>query len=413
MNKPKVFHGYYILIVAFFCLFVGSGTGFFGFSIFTPRLEESLGWGRGDMMVAFSVYTLVAGLSSPFAGRFVDRYGIKRVIVAGSLLTGAGFVILGFTQSLWQFYVGYILFGIGHSAAHNVAPITLVANWFKKRRGTAVGISATGVGAGGLIVAPLIGGWLIPAFDWNGAYLALAIMNLVPVIPLTLWLVKDKPSDMGLHPDGIQTVEAENEAQTPIVEGVPLREALGSSKLWLMAAVYMIFGIGATAILQNQVPFLEDVGYPALMAAGALGGVGLGSLIGKFVFGWLCDRIPPQVACAISFSLGVGGSIILMTVQPSSSLVLIWVYAILFGLGVGGWLPTMTMLVGANYGLTYYATIFGFVFMAHSIGNAIGPVTAGYMFDALGNYRLAFTIFIIMYAITIPLVMLVRRPKSA
>lgn len=411
MSKPKVFHGYWILLVAFLCLFTSAGTGFFGFSIFVPRLQEALGWGRGEIMVAFSVYTMATGLSSPVVGRLLDRYGIKKIITVGALLAGFGFVLLGFTQSLWQFYVGYVFIGIGH-AAGNVAPTALVASWFRKRRGTAIGISATGIGAGGFVLAPIIGGYLIPAFGWDSAYLALAVMNVVLVVPLTLWLVKDRPADIGLYPDGTQPAEAENNVPLSIDGGIPFRKALTSSGFWLMAVAYMVFGIGATAIVQNHVPFLEDIGYPAAMAAGALGGVGLGSIVGKFFFGWLCDRIPPKVAGAMGFTLGVSGCVILTTLQPSSHLAWVWVYALLAGLGGGSWMPTMTMLVSTNYGLVAYGTIFGAVFMAQNIGNAVGPLTAGYMFDAIGDYRLAFTILLSLYVLAIPVILLVRRPKS-
>ena len=392
-------------------MFSGCGVGVF--SLFVTPLQSDFGWGRGEIMVGFTIYFLLTGLAAPLVGSLVDRYGVKGVISVGALLTGLGFASLNLLQSIWHFYVAQFFIGAGTAAIGQVPASAMVSNWFVKRRGTAIGIMSTGIGVGILVLAPLTGGYLIPNFGWRVSYLALAIFTWV-LIPLALFVVRTKPADMGLYPDGIEVTEdaAEAEASRLASQGLSLKMALGTSAFWLIAVTFFITGFSSLGIIQNQVPHLQDIGFPLAIAANALTGLGLGSAIGKFTFGWLCDLIKAKYACAISIVLLAVGAIILMSVKPASPLAIIWLCAITLGLGAGGWLPTMSVLTNINFGLKSYGAIFGMISLVQGIGGAFGPLFGGYMYDAMNTYRWAFIIFLASYAIALPAVLSVRRPKS-
>ena len=413
-KKPKVFYGYWIVAATFFCVFVASGCGFFAFSLFVKPLQTDLGWGRGEIMTAFTIFYLVTAVASPFIGRIVDHYGAKKVISIGALIAGLGFVLLSQVSNLWHFYVSYAIMGIGMAATGHVPSSTIVSNWFKKRRGTAIGIMSTGIGAGGVVLAPLVGSYLIPNFGWRVSYLALAVLTWVLVIPLTLLVIKTKPADMGLYPDSSPAPEtiATTEASPLTTEGITLQTALATSAFWLIAVSFLIGLFSQVGIIQHQVPYLEDIGFPVTMAAGALGVVGLTSAIGKFGFGWLCDQIPAKYAWSIGLGFQMVSMIILLNVQATSPQAMIWLYAITIGLGAGSWLPTMSMLVSTSFGLAAYGAIFGAVTFFENTGVATGPLMAGYMYDAMGNYYWAFIIFLALHAVAIPTALAVRRPKS-
>jgi MFS family permease len=165
-------------------------------------------------------------------------------------------------------------------------------------------------------------------------------------------------------------------------------------------------------IIQNQVPHLEDIGFPVAMAATALGGVGLMSAIGKFVFGWLCDRIQAKYSCLIGLGIQVIAIIVFINIRSESPISIIWLYAILMGFGVGSWLPTMSMLTSTSFGVAHYGAIFGVVAFAQSIGASTGPLVAGFLFDTMNSYHLAFIISLAIYAISVPTILAVRRPKA-
>ena len=364
-------------------------------------------------MLAFSISFLLTGLASPFVGILVDRYGVRSVISVGAFMIGLGFASLNLMHSLGHFYGAYVAIGIGIAAIGQIPTSTVVSNWFKKRRGTAIGIMSAGIGAGILVLAPLTGGYLIPNFGWRTSYLALALFTWT-LIPLVLFVVRTKPADMGLYPDGIEILEdmAKAEAVRSDSKGLSLKMALGTSAFWLLAVTFFINAFSSLGVSQNQVPHLQDIGFTLAMATTSLTGLGLGSTIGKFIFGWLCDQIPAKYACALSFVLLVVGTIILMNVKPGASLAIIWLYAIILGLGAGGWLPTMAMLTNINFGLTSYGAILGMISLVQCIGGAVGPLFGGYIYDTMNTYQWAFIIFLALYAIAIPAVLAVRRPKS-
>jgi len=411
LKKPKVFYGYWIVVTAFFSAFIHSGCGFYAFSLFVQPLQADFGWGRGGIMLALTIFFLIGGVSAPYIGRLVDRYGAKKVLALGAFVTGLGFVLLSLVQTLWHFYGAYIIVGVGMAATGMVPATAVVSNWFEKRRGTAIGIMSAGIGAGGFALAPLIGVYLIPNFGWRVSYFALALITWM-LIPLVLLVIRTKPADMGLYPDGRQDSEAEAEASPSASEGLSVKMALATSGFWLIAVSFLANGFSEVGLLQSQVPYLVDVGFPLATAATAYGVVGLWSLIGKFGFGWLCDRVQAKYACAIGFGVQLVGIIILMNVRPAAPAALLWLYVVVIGFGVGSWLPTMSMLISTNFGLAAYGVLFGMITLAQSIGSSTGPLMAGYMYDATGSYHWAFIIFLSLFAIAIPTILVVRRPKA-
>ena len=413
-QKPKVFYGYWIVVATFFCTFIYSGCGFFAFSLFVKPLQADFGWGRGEIMTAFTIYYLVMGVASPFIGRVIDQYGAKTVISTGAFIAGLGFASSSLVSNLWHLYASYAIIGAAMAAVGIIPSSAIVSNWFKKRRGTAIGIMSIGIGAGGFAMAPLVGGYLMPNFGWRASYLVLATLTWVLVIPLALLVIKTKPADMGLYPDGRQTPETmtDIESLSSTTKGITLHGALTTPAFWLIAISFLTGIFSQVGVVLHQVPYLEDIGFPVAMASGALGIVGLMSAIGKFSFGYLCDRIPAKYAWAIGLGFQMISIIILINTTPASPLTTIWLYTIMIGLAAGSWLPTVSVLVSTNFGLAAYGAIFGTVILFMNIGVAIGPLMAGYMYDTMGTYHWAFIIFLILNVVATATTLAIRRPKA-
>ncbi|MFC1914643.1 MFS transporter [Chloroflexota bacterium] len=412
MIKYRIFYGYWIVAVAFLCVFVFSGCGFYSFSLFVKPLQTDLGWSRSEIMAAYITFFLVMGLTSPLAGRLVDRYGPKKVISIGAVVGGLGFILLAQVYNLWHYYLGYAVVGIGMAAMGTVPSSSVVSNWFEKRRGLAIGIMSTGVGVGGLVLVPLVGNYLIPNFGWRAAYLSLALL-MWTLIPLVLLVVRTKPSDMGLYPDGTLLLKAVTEIKisSPVTKGISLKMSLATSTLWLIMTSFVLNGFCQNGVIQNQVPHLDDIRFPLSEAVAVLSIIGLWSAIGKFGFGWLCDKIQAKYANAIGLFFQMLGLIAFINVGPTSSTSIIWLYAVFMGLGIGGWLPTMSMLVSSNFGLVSYGAIFGVITFAQYFGGAAGPFIAGYIYDTTNSYYWAFTIFLASYVVAILATLIMRRIK--
>jgi sugar phosphate permease len=299
-------------------------------------------------------------------------------------------------------------------AAMGIIPAaTILSHWFVKRRGTAIGITTSGIGTGGLALAPLIGGYVIPNFQWEIAYLVLAGITWAAILP-TLLVIKKEPADMGLYPDGAAAPEVEpiNKFNDPSNSGgVSLRWALTTPTFWLMVISFLIFGFISDGVMQHQVPHLEDIGFPVATAATALGGVALGSLSSHPLFGWLCDKIQARYVLCLAYGLKIVAMIALMNIGPTSSLSLIWLFVICMGVSLGAWITTMSILTSNNFGLAAYGVIFGAMNLATSTGSATGPVFAGLMYDTTGNYHTVFWVMLSITIAAIPIALAIRKPK--
>ncbi|MBN1152224.1 MAG: MFS transporter [Dehalococcoidia bacterium] len=411
--RSRIFYGYWMVAFAFLCLTMCIGCGSFVFSLFVNPLQSDLSWSRGEIMVGFTIFWVMMGVASPLFGRVLDKHGARRAIPIGAVIMGLGFVVLSTVDSLPLFYLGYVLVGSGAAGIGPVSTSAIVSNWFRRKRGTAVGITSAGIGAGGFIMAP-IAGYLLDTFGWRTGYFAMALIIWVSIIPLALLFVRTRPEDIGLHPDGAAaaTPESGGGSTGGFAWGLTLRQAVTTAPFWLIAVSYLLGNFSSMGGLQAQVPNLNDIGYPTATAAAALGAIGFGSGVGKVFFGWLCDRMQPRLASAIGLFLQCAAVLILLRVCPDSPMQLIWAYALLMGFGAGSWLPTMSILVSRSFGLAFYGSVFGVINLAQSVGTATGPLVAGVMFDTMGTYRWAFILFAALYGIAIPAVLLVRRPRT-
>lgn len=405
LRKKGIFYGYWIVVVGFFCLFINSGAGFYAFGIFFKPLAQEFDWSRTVVSAAFTILFLVQGVAGPFIGRMVDRYGPGRVIAMGAFLSGTAFILLSRTMNLEYFYAVYILLGLGYTSMGIIPTSAAVSSWFAAGRGTALGITTTGIGIGGLVFSPFIGAYLIPTFGWRNSYLLLGLLVWLLIIPVALLVVKRAPQQVQFVPQQGYVPKTE----IRVSERWTLKEALATLTFWMIAMSFLITNLSSVGVIQHQVNYLTDIGFPVAQAATALGFIGLGSAVGKFVFGYLSDRIPARYCAAMSFFFQALAIVLLLNLKSSFML---WPYAILMGLGVGGWAPLTSMLIGINFGLSSFGAIYGMLNTAQNLGVAAGPLIAGYIHDIALSYYPAFILFLALYAVAIPMILIARRPRQ-
>ncbi len=394
--------GYYswlIVLSAFFYCIIWSGLSYYVFSVFVKPLQSEFGWDRSAIMAGFLAWSLTNGIASIFVGRAVDRFHPKRVMMVGAGITCIGFLGLSCVQSIFHFYLGYIIVGIGIASTGQVPCSTLISEWFEHKRGLAIGFMSVGVGVGGLIAPALTGGYLIPVFGWRMAYMSLGIIAFVILFPIALLVIKPKT---GKPVPGSTAPEHKHAGFHPEKQGRrPKNRNLLSPVLWLIAISFLVSQFGLTGTLQNQVPHMTDIGFSPVVASSVLGMIGLFSSFGKLFFGWLCDFIQVRYAFMITVLLQAGGTAILLALTPDTPVVLIWIYGFSIGIGGGTWLPIMSMYISRGFPIQHYGTLFGFVNFCFCIGVAFGPLFAGALFDHYGNYNMAFKIFLGGYALAI------------
>lgn len=412
-TQSRFFYGYWILLVGLVCQVVMNGVVTYAFSLYVIPLDAEFGWNRATTMVGYMVMQLISALASLLIGRFIYQWGVKWIIAIGALLLGIGFTLLSLTQTIWQFYLIYVIIGFGSSFTGVVPTSMVVCNWFNKRRGFAIGVLGMGIGIGGFTMPIFLGTYVIPNFGWRMSCLVSGIISAGVLIPLSLLLIKPRPEDMGLLPDNGEIVKNSHDrtSNAPAL-GFKLNEALKTKAFWFLVVAFTFFGFANGHTFQNQVPHLQDVGFSTVVAASALSIVGIGSAIGKFSYGWLCDFVSPKYILVIGSVLEAGATLILLSITPNSPVFMLWLYAIMFGLGIGSWFPAISMTTSDTFGLVAYVDIFGIYNMLFGIEGAISPFVGGYVFDTTGSYRLMFLLCLIFYFLAVSCMLIMRRPKT-
>jgi len=402
-----------------FIQMIASGCGMYAFSLFVTPLESEFGWTRAGVMMAFVAFNAGLAVTSPLVGRIVDRLQARLIIAAGAVVYGGSLWALSATTSLAYYSILWGLVGAGVSATSFVPLTAILFRWFRRRRGFAVGLMGVGIGAGGFVMAPFIGRWLLPTLGWRSSFGALGAIVVALLVPLSLAVIRCRPSDLGLAPDGLadQPVSGAGKAvaaaaaRAPGREGgVTLREAMRTRSFWLLATCFALFGFAMNAVFQNQIPHLQDIGFPLAAASSAFSAVGVGSAIGKFAFGWICDWVRPRYVFVAGVILQLASVGLLSLVGADSSLGLVWSYALLYGLGIGCW-PVMSMVVSSTFGLAHYGSLFGALNMIYMVGSMATPLV-GHIRDVTGSYQGAFVIIAAMFVTIVPLVLLARPVAS-
>jgi len=416
----RVFYGWWIVAVSFIVLMFHAGAAFYAFGRFMPTLIEELGSSTAAISAAISVYMVVLGLTGPVVGKLTDRYGPKQVLVWGGLIGAAGLMLLSLTSALWNLYVLYFVVGVGMSGAGTVPVSVVISKWFKKRRGLAIGITMAGISLGAIVLAPLAH-YLIEAIGWQSAYLALGVLTAVLIIPPVLLVMKTRPEDKGLLPDGARPVaddelpEQASESNAPATTGDAkagwsVRMAMKTLPFWLVLVTFFLSGAGVAGVLQHEVRILEIMDVSLAAASFALGLTGGIGGIGKIGFGFIADKMSPKYTAIICIALQLVGVVILMFTHTTA---MVWVFVIVFGFAMGGNITVQPLLSGYLFGMASLGTIFGWVLLAGAIGSSLGPVLMGAIFDASGSYNLGLIIFILAYAVAVAVLLLVRKPKPA
>ena len=387
-----------IVLVAFYGCCIHSGCLIYAFSLFINPLQETFGWDSATIMLAFTLQFICIGLASPFVGKAVAQFGTRRVIVVGALTAVIGFMLLPLIKTPFHFYLFSILIGVGSAAMGPVPCSVAVTRAFTEKRGLAIGIMSTGIGVGGFVLSPLIGGVFLPYLGWKGAYICIAVVTAV-MIPLALVFMKRKTSATNAA-----VPQDHNPAATMARPNA--KEDLFSVSFVAIAAGFFLFLFCLVGVLQSQVPHLRDIGFPLLTASSALGALGLVSAVAKFIFGVLCDRHHPRFVFIIAASFSIAGIFLLLNITPDSSPLWIWAYALIFGIGAGSWLPMMSMIVSTTFGVATYSIVFGAVSMIQQTGSATGPLISGYIYDKTGSYHAAFIMAIVLLACSIGVILL-------
>jgi len=413
-TRLPFFYGWVIVGLALLSAFWGAGVVQRSYAVILKPLTEDLGVTRTVGVMGVTIAALVGALASPLIGHWVDRKGPRFLMVLAAAMTGGALMALSLVRDIWVFLVlfGGVI-GLARPVLQAVGAQATVAKWFIRRRGLAVTYSSLGLPLSAVIVVPLTQ-WIVEAYDWRTAWLVLGAGVLVMLLVPAGLLMRGRPEDMGLLPDG--------EIRPPPQAGVPVRqsseegswtakEAIRSKTFWMLAIGFAIIGMVPTILTIHMFPHFTDQGLSPATAAAAAGSFGFWVMGSRILFwGFALDRFPIRWTLVLWSALLTAaiGVMILVTSE-------VWAYAAAgcFGLAMGASAPLHTLTWARYFGRESLGTITGVASLVGIFNDIAGPLMPSLAWDFTGSYRGAFAATVVACLLGILVFAFTGPPRAA
>jgi MFS family permease len=384
------------LVVAYTMLMqaVSYGILAYSFALFVMPWLTTFEADRTQIMVTIFALQIALGLISPFAGRLFDRYASVWLVVSGGLALAAGLALVSVTTHLWQITVLYAtVLPVAITLNGPVAAQTIITKWFHDKRGTAIGISAIGTSIGGFLV-PMLTAALLASYQWRSTLQTLALLALLAICPLGWLLLRRRPpavpdpaaAETGAGDQAAAPVRAEQDREWST------REILGTRYFWIPVLALLPINMAFSGVQFNLPAYAQDLGNSVSQSAWLISLMSLSMIGGKLFFGAMSDRMEHRKLYWIAAGLMM---LMLVLLQNQPGYPVLLACSVLLGLSVGGLLPLMAAIFGRQFGIRSFGQVIGLVTMILTVGG-FGPLIAGAVFDATGNYDAAFMLFLVL-----------------
>ena len=367
-----------VAVTSFFALFAIVGLALYGLPFYYDFMVREFGWSRTQVTSGNALSKLVVGpLFGFLAGWFVDRFGPRRLMLAGIMMGGVALIGLGSMSALWMFYLFYLFNALGYVCAGPLPNQVLLTRWFDKARGRAMGFAYLGIGLGGAVV-PLLSVWLVQKYGWHNALRILGVLIIVLALPLA-YFVKETP-------DGEVSTKKKTTPTAPI--GWALK-----SKTFYLLAIGSMCSIGAVGGTNQHLKlFLSlDQQYAQVEAARVASLVLAFSLVGRLLMGWLADRYTKKYVMLLIYLLVAASIPVLFFASKPGA---IYLFAIIFGIGLGGDYMIIPLMAAELFGVKVMGRLMGVILTADGVAEATIPMLVGNLRDKTASYTVGFTVLI-------------------
>lgn len=408
-RRTPFFYGWVILFAAGTSNFVRNAVASLTLAVFIYPISQELGWSRTLIAGAVSVGGLAASGLSPLVGWLSDRYGVRVVLTASVFILGLATISLSWATAPIAFYLAYATGRVIFSSPIQIGSSVVVSRWFVRRRGRATGI-LTMAHSGGMVLFPLLAAQVVQARGWQDAWMVLGLMVWVIALGPVALLIIQRPEDVGLKPDGGDAAASPATISAGVTRAEPiwtLREAMRAPALWLLAASAGALFLVHAGTNVHVGAYLRDQGLSATVAATAISLNAVFTGIGSMVWGWTLEKAPVRyVFASVAMIIAVAAGLFVMADTTAEA----FLFSSLFGLGLGGILVVPSVAYADYFGRRSLGAIRGVAEPFSSMGQAIGAVASGAVFDVTGSYHAAFLAFAALGAATAVTLLLVKPP---
>jgi MFS family permease len=405
-NPDGVYYGWVLIVTLGITETISWGVLYYAFTVYLAPMQAELGWSRGEITGAFSLAVLLAGLAAIPVGRWLDRHGPRLLMSVGSIV--ATLLVVGWSRvsTVPQLYVLWAAIGLTMSATLYDPAFATASRWFERRRVQALTVITLMAGFASTIFIPLSAA-LVQRQGWRDSLLTLALILAVGTIVPHVILLRRRPQDLGLHPDGAPSaVDADHQRRrVDMAAGQAVRHA---SFRWLTAAFWLAT-IATAAVGIHLLPYLQDRGYDAAFAAAVVGSLGAMQVVARLTLAPFGNRLSPRVLGVGVLALQPLALIILLLVRSTPGLL---VFVLLFGAQRGLSTLVRPALVADLYGAARFASIAGVLTFSLALAQAVAPFGAGAAYDALHSYEPIFWGLTIVSAIAVLALLPARRDPA-
>jgi MFS family permease len=377
----------------------------YSFGVFLKPLINEFGWTRAATSGAYSLNMFLIGGVGILSGRLTDRFGPRLVVTVSGLLMGVGYLLMSRISGIWQIYLFYGVLMSAGLAGMWVPLLSTVARWFVKRRGLASGIAVSGGGVGTAIMPPLAN-HLISSYSWRASYLIIGAILLAVTVVIAQFLKRD-PGQMGLLAYGADSVSTDSPDSGS--QGLSLWEAVRGRQFWIICVVFLCGALGIQTVMVHIVPHATDIGVSPAAAATVLSVVGILSIGSRVGMGSIADRSGSRIVMVIVLALMSASFLLLLF---ANELWMLYLFAVVFSVAYGGFAAVLSPVVAEYFGLRVHGAVFGLAGFAVGIGDAIGSLVAGRIFDISGSYYWAFMLCAMLGVAGIVLSILLRAARK-
>ena len=384
MTNRSIFYGWWIVAAFSVTTFMSTGVRH-AVGPFLKPIVADLGIDRASFSIVIALSLFLYGLFMPLAGMALDRFSVRVVTSAGTILLVLSLILTAMVRNFWEFAAVYgVLVPLGLAGTGPVIASGVVARWFSKRRGTALSVLGSASMTGMSLLVPAIT-WLILTRGWRMTYVVIGAIILVIVMPLCLWVFRDSPESIGLMADGAPVKPGATAAP---VERVTGREALQTLAFWQLACSFFTCGFSMSLLSAHGIPMLTDHGYSPMFASWTMGVLGGSSIGFTVMLGALSDRFGrrPVLASIYAGRVLIFAGFFLIRDNPIAILTV----AVLGGITMAGTGSMTSALTADIYGRFSVSSVFGLIFLVHQTGSALGSSLAGILFETTGGYGAAY-----------------------
>lgn len=404
----RLYYGWWLMIGLGITETISWGILNYAFVDYLGPMSAEMGWSRGDTTGAFSVSLLVAGLAAIPIGRWLDKHGPRLLMTAGSVLGVAMVIAWSRVSNLLQLYLVFALLGLAMAATLYDPAFATATRWFVRQRVRALTLITLMAGFASTIFIPLAGA-LILAQGWRQSLLTLAVILAIGTVPAHALLLRNRPEDLGLAPDGDRLARSERSSERgERLPGLAVGQAIRHASFrWLVVAFWLVT-LCTLAVGVHVLPYLEDRGYDLASAAALTGAIGAMQVAARFALAPFASRLSPRVFAATMFAIQ---PVSLVTLLVLRSDVGVWAFVVLFGAQRGLNTIARPALVADLYGRAQYATIAGVLQFTTSLAQAAAPVAAGAAYDSLHSYEPIFWTLAGLSTLAVLAVLPIRRVR--